>query len=141
MSRYRIILAVLLLVGGFGYLVYTASRAEGVVYKGTEEIRAALNLERNYRITGLVKEGTLDRDLAARRADFVIIDHAGGEMRISYTGPVPDTLRERSEVVVAGRYEREADRLRATELIAKCPSKYQAHPDTVALPSNATDAS
>lgn len=133
MANMRIVVAVLLLVSGLGYLLYSASRAEGVVYKNATEIRAEAASGRTFRITGNVKEGTLDRNLADRHARFILIDHLGNEMAISYVGSVPDTLRDRGEVVVAGRYDAAEDRLEATELVAKCPSKYQGQYDSATV--------
>ena len=51
--------------------------------------------------------------------------HSNGKVvRAYYTGVTPDTFKEDSEVVVKGRLTGE-NTFQATEIIAKCPSKYE----------------
>jgi cytochrome c-type biogenesis protein CcmE len=51
--------------------------------------------------------------------------HSNGKVvRAYYTGVTPDTFKEDSEVVVKGRLT-EQNTFQATEIIAKCPSKYE----------------
>ena len=51
--------------------------------------------------------------------------HSNGKVvRAYYTGVAPDTFKEDSEVVVKGRLT-EQNTFQATEIIAKCPSKYE----------------
>jgi cytochrome c-type biogenesis protein CcmE len=45
-------------------------------------------------------------------------------VRALYTGVTPDTFKNDSEVVVKGRLG-EDNTFHATEIIAKCPSKYE----------------
>lgn len=50
--------------------------------------------------------------------------HSNGKVvRAFYTGVTPDTFKEDSEVVVKGRLTAD-NTFEATEIIAKCPSKY-----------------
>jgi cytochrome c-type biogenesis protein CcmE len=50
----------------------------------------------------------------------------GQQMRVFYTGIVPDTFKDEAEVVVTGRLTPEG--FMATEMTAKCPSKYEEKP-------------
>ena len=51
--------------------------------------------------------------------------HSNGKVvRAYYSGVAPDTFKEDSEVVVKGRLT-EKNTFQATEIIAKCPSKYE----------------
>jgi cytochrome c-type biogenesis protein CcmE len=47
----------------------------------------------------------------------------GAEVVVEARGPLPDTLRERAEMVARGRLEK--DVFVATEVLAKCPDTYQ----------------
>ena len=58
-------------------------------------------------------------DLAPRE-DRVLIE-------VRYAGTVPDTFKDRAEVVVKGTMA--GDQFKATEISAKCPSKYQSRVD------------
>jgi cytochrome c-type biogenesis protein CcmE len=51
------------------------------------------------------------------------IHNNGKVVRAYYTGVTPDTFKEDSEVVVKGRLA-DDNTFHATEIIAKCPSKY-----------------
>ena len=51
------------------------------------------------------------------------IRNNGKVVRAYYTGVTPDTFKEDSEVVVKGRLA-DDNTFHATEIIAKCPSKY-----------------
>ena len=52
------------------------------------------------------------------------IHNNGKVVRAYYTGVAPDTFKEDSEVVVKGRLT-DQNTFQATEIIAKCPSKYE----------------
>jgi cytochrome c-type biogenesis protein CcmE len=52
------------------------------------------------------------------------IQSNGKVVRAYYSGVAPDTFKEDSEVVVKGRLT-EQNTFQATEIIAKCPSKYE----------------
>jgi cytochrome c-type biogenesis protein CcmE len=60
------------------------------------------------------------------------IESNGKVVRAFYSGVTPDTFKEDSEVVVKGRLA-EDNTFHATEIIAKCPSKYE--PGAVAATS------
>jgi cytochrome c-type biogenesis protein CcmE len=53
----------------------------------------------------------------------------------SYTGIVPDTFKEDSEVVLQGRLEADGFHVRPNGVIAKCPSKYEPKQVQPAAPS------
>ncbi len=54
-----------------------------------------------------------------------IVTEGGREQGVTYKGIVPDTFKEGSDVVVTGRLTSEG-RFEASELLAKCASKYEA---------------
>jgi cytochrome c-type biogenesis protein CcmE len=60
------------------------------------------------------------------------IESNGKVVRAFYSGVTPDTFKEDSEVVVKGRLGAD-NTFHATEIIAKCPSKYE--PGAVATTS------
>lgn len=125
MKKFRTIFAVACIVFGVGYLIFSAASAEGIVYKTIDEIRSEGSSGRFYRLKGDAKEGSIIKHSRERRVEFVVIDEAGNEMIVTYQGVVPDTFNDRAEVVVSGHYRPASDLFEATELLAKCPSKYE----------------
>lgn len=74
-----------------------------------------------YRVHGVVVPGSIERDGLV--STFVIGD---GRVDITVTTeqPLPDTLKAGSEVVARGSFD--GDVFAATEVLAKCPSKFKA---------------
>lgn len=54
---------------------------------------------------------------------FVLIDDQGNRIPVEYQGAKPNNFELAHSVVVRGRVE--GDRFRATEILTKCPSKYE----------------
>jgi cytochrome c-type biogenesis protein CcmE len=76
---------------------------------------------RAVRVNGEVVPGTIER--RGLRTSFVIADEEG-RLRVRTSQPLPDAFRNRSEVVARGRYDGES--FAASEVLAKCPSKFKA---------------
>lgn len=76
-----------------------------------------------------VVPGSVKRDAANQRIDFVVTDGAH-TMPVTYRGLAPDTFTDQQEieVVVEGRLSRDGV-FHATTLLAKCGSRYEAHYD------------
>ncbi|MGH2729648.1 MAG: cytochrome c maturation protein CcmE [Actinomycetota bacterium] len=76
---------------------------------------------RDYRVNGTVVPGSIDTDGLV--TNFVITD-GDTTMDIVTDRPLPDTFKASSEVVARGRFDGET--FTATEVLAKCPSKFKA---------------
>ena len=76
--------------------------------------------ERNFRIGGLVKQGSLKRDQLTVR--FVITDTAR-DMTVRYTGILPDLFKEGKGAVCLGRIGPDGSFV-ATEVLAKHDENY-----------------
>lgn len=65
------------------------------------------------------------------KLDFRIIDVVDRQtsLRVEYQGAVPDTFKESRHVIVEGKYTTEGT-FKASSIITKCPSKYEAATDT-----------
>jgi cytochrome c-type biogenesis protein CcmE len=64
------------------------------------------------------------RQLIEYKFDAVNCDKV---IEVRYAGTVPDTFKDRAEVVVKGTLV--GTQFNASEISAKCPSKYSARPD------------
>ncbi|MCB9532196.1 MAG: cytochrome c maturation protein CcmE [Myxococcales bacterium] len=69
-----------------------------------------------------LRDGTLDQHR------FVL--QAGGQsLEVLYTGALPDTFADEAEVIALGRLTTDGS-FEATEVVAKCPSRYEEAPPT-----------
>ncbi len=119
-----------LVIAAIGYLIYTGATDATMYYLTVSELRAAIETgdvayDENMRLHGKVVNGSIRRgDVGSLRIRFIA--HEGGvQAPVVYTGVVPDTFRDDSEVVVEGGYGRDGT-FNAHTLYAKCPSKYEA---------------
>ena len=70
-------------------------------------------------VNGSIEKG----ELGTMRVRF-LVEEGGRETVVVYTGLIPDTFKDGSEVVVEGTYAPNAT-FTAHTLFAKCPSKYE----------------
>ncbi|MDH5642818.1 MAG: cytochrome c maturation protein CcmE [Gemmatimonadota bacterium] len=79
------------------------------------------------RIGGNVVKGSITRDIASQTITFDVTD---GEtiLPVIYQGFAPDTFTDEVEVVVEGRYRMDGT-VQATDVMAKCGSRYEAIPE------------
>jgi cytochrome c-type biogenesis protein CcmE len=75
---------------------------------------------REYRVNGKVLAGSIER--RGLETTFVISD--GREMLVTTDQPMPDAFRSGSEVVARGMFD--GERFTASQVLAKCPSKFKA---------------
>ncbi len=118
-----------LVIAAIGYLIYTGVTDATMYYLTVSELNAAIETgdvayDENMRLHGKVVNGSIHRDdVGSLRIRFLA--HEGGmQTPVVYTGVVPDTFRDESEVVLEGGYARNGT-FNAHTLYAKCPSKYE----------------
>ena len=122
--------AVLALLGFYGWS--EIEDGSFVYYKTLEEFRAAGETGRASRVHGYVALGTIERDVATKTVRFQVQSeppHAGGSaagaLPVVYASlETPDLFKDGAEVVVEGRMARSGS-FEATNLLAKCPSKFE----------------
>ena len=57
---------------------------------------------------------------------FYLTDESGRECKVILDGAAPNNFEMAKSVVAKGRYNAEDDAFHATEVLTKCPSKYEA---------------
>ena len=121
-ARFLVGGAVLLLA--VAYLVYLSLSSATVYYYTVAEVQAQRQAlgSRLVRVSGTVAPGSIARDEARLRFD---VSDAVGRLPVVYGGIVPDIFSEEVEVVVEGRYGEDGV-FRATSLLTKCPSRFEA---------------
>ena len=107
----------------FGVLLYTTLGESMQYYKYVDEVVGSQGdwTGKKLQVHGYVVPGSIGkkRDRLEYRFD---IQRNGKTMRAFYTGIVPDTFKDDSEVVLTGMLTK--DGFMANDLTAKCPSKY-----------------
>jgi cytochrome c-type biogenesis protein CcmE len=122
----RITAAVVVILGTIAYLAVTAVQANKSYYVTISELQAMGNkaYTRHLRVAGDVAPNSIQRN--GTNAHFVLSEQ-GHTLQVSYQGiePPPDTFKDGSQALAMGTYGRDGV-FHATELQAKCASKYAA---------------
>jgi cytochrome c-type biogenesis protein CcmE len=127
----RLAIAIALVAGALGVLVFLGTRQNLTYYYEIDELKAAAaRAEGRIRVSGDVVQGSIVKDEATREVRFAIQSTTRGpdparQVPVVYSGTLPDIFRPGIQVVVEGRLD-ENGTFQAETLLAKCPSKYQA---------------
>ena len=123
----RISVTTLVLATAFGVLLYSTLGESMQYYKYVDEVVAQPQAwqGKTLQVHGNVVRGSIGRKRDSLEYQFDI-ERNGRVVRAYYTGIVPDTFKDDSEVVLTGRLT--PNGFMATEMTAKCPSKYEAAP-------------
>ncbi|MBM3262744.1 MAG: cytochrome c maturation protein CcmE [candidate division Zixibacteria bacterium] len=113
-----------LVIAAIGYLIYTGATETTLYYLTVSELHAAPVYEQNIRLNGKVVTGTIQRDEVGTMRVRFMAEQGGRQTPIVYTGIIPDTFKDESDVVVEGTYGKDGT-FTAHTLLAKCPSKYE----------------
>ncbi len=135
-QKLSIAVAVVVVLGTIAYLSVTAVQANKSYYVTISELQAMGNkaYTRHLRVAGDVAAHSIQR--SGTNAQFVLTEQ-GHTLQVSYQGiePPPDTFKDGSQALAMGTYGRDGV-FHATELQAKCASKYAAAkpaPNTASL--------
>jgi cytochrome c-type biogenesis protein CcmE len=137
-----LVLSILIVGGAFGGLFYS-SLAEGTeYYKHVEEV---MHQPEQWYGKRLQLHGFVVKDSILKRRESLDyrfqIESKGKIVKASYTGVVPDTFKDGSEVVLKGRLGPDGFDVEPNGVMAKCPSKYDASPNApVKVPDHAKPA-
>jgi cytochrome c-type biogenesis protein CcmE len=130
----QIALGALVIAGLVGWLGASQSGDAAFTYFQTlSEFRASGAVGEAARVHGFVALGSIERDVAAKRVTFKVQErapHGGGTadgaLAVEYASlETPDLFKDGAEVVVEGRLTASGE-FHATNLLAKCPSKFEA---------------
>jgi cytochrome c-type biogenesis protein CcmE len=121
---FKVGFTVAVLATAIGVLLYTSLGESMQYYKYADEVMAspAEWHGKKLQVHGYVVGPSIGRKAETLEYRFDI-QRNGKVMRAFYTGIVPDTFKADSEVVLTGLLK--DDGFHATEMTAKCPSKYE----------------
>ena len=126
----RFIIGASVIVLGVGGLIASGIQQTGVYFLTPTELLERTRNDPGFHDVGLkvgarVVPGSIRRDPQSRTIDFRVTDGTAN-FPVSYTGLVPDTFTDANniEVIVEGKLGRDGV-FRATEVLAKCGSRYE----------------
>jgi cytochrome c-type biogenesis protein CcmE len=120
-----------LIVGSVGYLMASGIKETGQYFLTPSELSRKIAADPTFYDVGMkvgarVVPGTVERDMAAQTVRFQITD-GSVQYPVAFRGIPPDTFTDSVEVVVEGRLQRDGV-IHATDVLAKCGSRYEAVP-------------
>ena len=125
-TRHKKLLVIVLGLAGIGIaaaLILNAFQSNLVFFFSPSQIAAnEAPRDRNFRIGGLVEEGSLKRDGQSLTVNFVVTDMAK-RVPVSYTGMLPDLFKEGKGVVAQGKLGPDGV-FRAEQVLAKHDENY-----------------
>ena len=130
----KFIVGAALIVGSVGLMIAEGVKQTGVYFLTPAELAAKTAADSTFvenvgfKLGAKVVPGSVQRDRGARRIDFEVSDGIK-TYPVTYQGLVPDTFTDANdiEVVVEGRLGSDGV-IRATDVLAKCGSRYEAAP-------------
>ncbi len=123
------IVTLLIVIGGIGFLFWSSAGEAFEYYKHVDEVMSepARWQGKQMQVHGFVLpesiQKRMDKEHQQIEYKFVAIN-CGKEINVRYAGTVPDTFKDRAEVVLKGKLKDGV--FTAQEVSAKCPSKYEA---------------
>lgn len=141
----KIILTAVVAIGGVGFLV-KSSVSSAQHYKMVDDLLSTDLAQwkgKELKVHGWVESGSIHESIVNQETHRTFLLQKGGKkIRVFSSGPKPDTFKDQSEVVATGHLVAAADRKQlaeslgvalesdlsyvvdSTDLMAKCPSKY-----------------
>ena len=125
----KILLSVAVVAAGGGLLIYS-SLAKADYYKHVHEVTSEPDTwtDKSLKVHGFVEAGSIQESIQGNETvRLFVLEYEGQRLTVRHKGPKPDTFKDLAEVVAQGRLVREGDGyvLVASNLMAKCPSKYE----------------
>lgn len=106
-----------------GLVLFALNQGLNVFYTPTEVSEGAVPAGQSFRIGGMVKMGSLEKEnLEGTEINFVATDFCN-DVLVSYSGPLPDLFREGQGVVADGALN-ELGTFQATQILAKHDENY-----------------
>jgi cytochrome c-type biogenesis protein CcmE len=150
MGRTKFIVGGVLILAAVIYLIFSATKANAEYFLTVDELQAkgATLTGQNVRISGAVVGNTIQYDPNSLTLTFDVaqvpgdqkeVDAEGGlaavlhaavidpnraRLKIIYSGPKPDLLKDEAQAIMTGHLDSNGV-FHADELLLKCPTKYQ----------------
>jgi cytochrome c-type biogenesis protein CcmE len=122
----KIVLAAIIITGAlvFGAVSFVQTNVEYASFRSSMSTHKKVHVK-----GGWIKEKESSFDVATSQFIFYMKDDDGQEMKILFDGAKPNNFEIADAVVVTGRVQ--DGYFHATEILTKCPSKYEADAESV----------
>jgi cytochrome c-type biogenesis protein CcmE len=123
----RVLLSTFVIGGALTMLLYTTVSEGAQYYKHVDEVSSNPQAwyGKKLQLHGYVVDKSIKRRPDSLDYQFDIQNN-GKVIKASYTGVVPDTFKDGSEVVLKGHLDANGFAVEPDGVLAKCPSKYVA---------------
>lgn len=104
-----------------GLMIYLFTQSN-ISYES--DFTRVVSTDKTVKATGSwVKAKNYEMDRENRTFSFYMIDEKGNEMKVVYSGSIPNNFETATSVVVTGKYQNGT--FYAKDILTKCPSKYE----------------
>ncbi|MDF0727706.1 cytochrome c maturation protein CcmE [Cytobacillus sp. S13-E01] len=126
-KKTKIIIALGIFVGVIGTLIYTSIGSAATLYLTVDELQDKKEeaVGERIKVSGNIVGESIEFDPSTILLSFELEGKNGNRVSIQYDGVKPDTLNDGWEAIVEGELNSEGVFI-ASELLVKCPSKYEA---------------
>lgn len=123
----KVFLVFIAVIAAIGYLIVSGLEGTFVYSRTISEVRRlGTDVQgQGLRIEGVVLLGSVEKSPNSLQCKFALADSLGESIEVRYDGILPDTFKEGMPAVAEGKY-RAGDYFEATNVLTKCPSKYEA---------------
>jgi len=104
------------------FTLYALRQNINLFYTPTQVISGKAPINHPFRVGGMVKKGSLTRDKESLLVEFVISDF-NKEIKLAYTGILPDLFREGQGIVAHGKLDTNGN-FQADQVLAKHDENY-----------------
>ena len=121
----RAVLSAAVVLIALGGLMSLSLGETAAYYMHVDEVMASPDqwYQKNLQLHGHVVDGSIMK--RPNTLDYKFKVHANGKLvEATYTGIVPDTFKDGSEVVLKGRLSPQGFQVEPNGVMAKCPSRY-----------------
>ncbi len=147
-GRLKFIVGGFLIIAAIIYLIVSSTKANAEYFLTVAELQAKGSNGRDVRVSGAIIGQTIQYDAKTLTLKFTVanvpgdnkeIEKEGGlaavlhaavldtsrpRMQVVYVGPKPDLLRDEAQAIMTGQLGSDGV-FHASELLLKCPTKYQ----------------
>jgi cytochrome c-type biogenesis protein CcmE len=125
MSRWKVPVVLAVAVAAVGWLVASGVSRNDIYVSTLAQMDMARAKRETVRVMGFVEEGSIAEVPGELVTRFAIRDEKSAHvLPVRYSGVTPGLFREGTSVIASGRLDDDG-LFHATELMTKCPSKYE----------------
>lgn len=130
----KFIVGGIVIVAVIAYLIVSSIGGSTAYYLTVAELqgKGPAAVGQKVRVSGIVDGSTIQYDAQNLILQFDIVDNSG-RLPVIYHGPRPDMFQDQAEAVVEGKLNTNGV-FEASNLLLKCPSKYEAAATATASP-------